>query len=185
MYIGPLLISLPSGNAMLSAAQIAKRCVCVRLSCWERERVRERTGALSWADKQVVVCCICVWVCVLVMLGYRICMQSTQRDVHCARSCPLSLSESANQLLCASVRVTATLSSQHSMKRNWLQQQQQQCLTSLALLCFRSPPSLRVCVCVWWQSVSRRQLSEFCCCCVSIEISFDMFGCTRSRRNPS
>lgn len=148
MYIGPLLISLPSGNAMLSAAQIAKRCVCVRLSCWERERVRERTGALSWADKQVVVCCLCVWVCVLVMLGYRICMQSTQRDVHCARSCPLLLSESANQLLCASVRVTTTLSSQHSMKRNWLQQKQQQCLTSLALLCFRSPPSLRVCVCV-------------------------------------
>lgn len=78
--------------------------------------------------------------------------------VHCALSLSFfsmfALRERKPVNVCTSVRVTLRFQA-NSMKRNWLQQQQQPHLTSLALLCFRSPPSVRVSVCVRWQSLSQ------------------------------
>lgn len=75
MYIAPLLISLPSGNAMLSAAQIAKRCVCVRLSWWEPERESKRANRraqLSWQTSgRMLSVCVCVCVLAYVCKAHR------------------------------------------------------------------------------------------------------------------
>lgn len=158
-------------------------CLCAPqlMRTRERERVRERTGALSWADKQVVVCCLYVFVFVF----WHMYAKHTERRSLSSLLPSLTLGERKPVTVCkCACDCDAFKSAQHEKKLTAATTTTMSDIFGAALLSFVTFFACAY-VCVWWQSVSRRQLSEFCCCCVSIEISFDMFGCTRSRRNPS
>lgn len=142
------------------------------------KQMSEHGSTAERAHKQVVVSCICMCVLQYVWSVFWSCLAAAfvckaHTETFTGRSlCSLSLSlsffvwcsESANQLMCASVRMpatTATLSSQQHEKKLTAATKTTTsdifgaALLSFATICVCVRVSVCVCVCVRWQSLSQ------------------------------